>query len=138
MQKAKKIGANALINIQYFKTTGSEAGTGRGTHYYTIHNFRGQIVNIAKKSTYGRFEIKDFKNINDEASKLKIELLEKTKSSENFKAIFWGIIVLVIIFLWASQNKEISIPIVGTFILLFIGSMFAKSNNYDDWLNKIN
>ena len=61
MQKAKKLGANALINMQYFKTTGSEPGTGRGTHYYTIHNFRGQMVNIAKKSTYGRFEIKDFK-----------------------------------------------------------------------------
>lgn len=94
MQKAKKLGANALINMQYFKTTGSEAGTGMGIHYYTIHNFRGQMVNIAKKSTYGKFEIKDFKNINDEASKLKIKLLEKTKSSENFKAIFWGIIIV--------------------------------------------
>ncbi|WP_151943891.1 cold-shock protein [Aliarcobacter butzleri] len=138
MQKAKKLGANALINIQYFKTTGSEAGTGRGTHYYTIHNFRGQMVNIAKKSTYGRFEIKDFKNINDEASKLKIELLEKTKSSENFKAISWGVIVLIALFLWGSQIKEILIPVIGTVVLFFIGIIFIKSNNYDDWLNKIN
>ena len=38
-----------------------------GIHYYTIHNFRGQMVNL-QKSTYGKFEIKDFKNINDEAS----------------------------------------------------------------------
>ncbi len=137
MQKAKKLGANALINIQYFKTTGSEPGTGRGTHYYTIHNFRGQMVNIAKKSTYGRFEIKDFKNINDEASKLKIELIETTKSSEYFKLTFWGIILLSILLLWGTKNDEIVIPLVGTGILLFVGIIFIKSNNYDDWLNKI-
>lgn len=136
MQKAKKLGANALINMQYFKTTGSEAGTGMGIHYYTIHNFRGQMVNIAKKSTYGKFEIKDFKNINDEASKLKIKLLEKTKSSENFKAIFWGIIIVIIVVLWVSQNKEILVPIFGTIFLLVLGRIFAKSNNHDDWLNK--
>lgn len=37
---AREIGANAVMLVQYFKTKGSEAGTGRGVHHFTIHNFR--------------------------------------------------------------------------------------------------
>jgi cold shock CspA family protein len=135
--KAKPIGANSLINVKYIKTTGSEAGTGRGTHYYTIHNFKGQAVNIAKKSSYGKYNLSDFKNINIQADKLKNKLVKQTESSQNFKLTLWGVLIVFIIILWVSQSKNQPIPIIVTGVLIVIGFIFIRSHNYDDWLHKM-
>ncbi|HJE02781.1 MAG TPA: cold shock domain-containing protein [Aliarcobacter thereius] len=137
LSKAKEVGANSLVNVEYFKTTGSEAGTGHGTHYYTVHNFRGQMTSIAKKSTYGKFDLKDFKNINKEASKLKTELEEQTKSSQSFKAYYWLAVLLILIAVWSTSGKDIIGAIILSVFLLFIGLFFIKSKNYDDWLEEI-
>jgi len=37
LERAKKLKINALTEMEYRKTTGSEAGTGKGTYYYSIH-----------------------------------------------------------------------------------------------------
>lgn len=136
--KAKELGANSLVNVEYFKTTGSEAGTGYGTYYYTIHNYKGQMVNAVKKSPYGKFELKDFKNINEESSKLKNILSGKTYLSKNFKSTFWmTTIVLIILLFSTSFNKEPVVSIIGIPVLLFIAFIFARSKDYDSWLQKI-
>lgn len=49
INKANLIGANAIFYTNYYKTTGSEAGTGRGIHHFTIHNYKGRAMNIGKK-----------------------------------------------------------------------------------------
>lgn len=50
---ARAIGANALFRVQYFKTTGQEAGSGRGIHYFTIHNFRGVPAVVGRVTEAG-------------------------------------------------------------------------------------
>jgi len=60
---AESIGANTLLDTQYYKTTGSERGTGQGTHYYTIHNFKGRAANIARKSPNGEYKLDELKTI---------------------------------------------------------------------------
>lgn len=74
---ARLMGANALFNMQYYKTTGSERGTGSGT-YYTIHNFRGRAANISRKSPNGQYNLDDLRQINSNAKKtLKTSLVKK-------------------------------------------------------------
>ncbi len=53
--RANKIGANCVIYMDYYKTTGSELGTGKGTYYYSIHNFRGRAVNIGVTTVNGKY-----------------------------------------------------------------------------------
>lgn len=62
--KAKQFGANALINYHYGKRTGSEAGTGKGTHHFTIHEISAQPVNVAKRSNTGTQQEADFDGLN--------------------------------------------------------------------------
>ncbi|TAK37655.1 MAG: cold shock domain-containing protein [Lysobacteraceae bacterium] len=57
---ASAIGANALFRIEYFKTRGEEAGSGRGIHYFTIHNFRavpGVVGRVTKTGGKTRTEL---------------------------------------------------------------------------------
>ena len=48
-----------------------EAGTGRGIHHYTIHNYVGRAMNIGKKSPDGKYSVQDLTLINKKASELK-------------------------------------------------------------------
>ncbi len=55
----------------YYTKTGLEAGTGRGIHHYTIHNYVGRAMNIGKKSPDGKYSVQDLTLINKKASELK-------------------------------------------------------------------
>lgn len=89
---ARQIGANALINLEYFKTTGSQAGTGNGTYHYTIHNFRGRAVTLAKRNFNGKYHSEDLLGLNDRAEALKKKLVNKTTVSKRIRNIIWLIL----------------------------------------------
>ncbi len=131
---ANNIGANCLLNVRYYKTTGSEAGTGRGTHYYTIHNFCGSAVNIAKKTTHGKYKKEDFRGLNDRANTLKSELILKTSKSSNTKLISWTIL-LAIVFITFLVNQGVGM-VVG-FLGIVLGLMIIRSVDYDSWLEHV-
>lgn len=95
MDGAVRIGANALISFEYYKTTGSEPGTGKGTYHYTIHNFRGRAVIIAKRNSKGKYLQSDFLDLNKTAERLKRRLLEDTKKSKNKRNVIWLIVILL-------------------------------------------
>ncbi|WP_198304205.1 cold-shock protein [Arcobacter vandammei] len=97
INKANLIGANAVFYVNYYKTTGSEAGTGRGIHHYTIHNYVGRAMNIGKKNPNGKYSIQDLTFINKHASELKDYYKNRNKKSIMYRMIFWLIIVIVFI-----------------------------------------
>lgn len=134
IQGAAFIGANSLLNMQYYKTTGSEAGTGNGTHYYTIHNFSGVASNIAKKSSHGQYRLDDLKGINNNAKALKIQLLEKSKSAQQKRVLFWLIIFTFIASLWIIK---VDWAIGGTIGLLILAFVLSHARDYDSWLEEI-
>ncbi len=74
LANARRIGANGVIHVQYFKTRGSEAGTGRGTHYFTIHNFKGHPVSLGRRSVSGTVKEDRLKGVTLRASELKSQL----------------------------------------------------------------
>ncbi len=97
INKANLIGANAIFYTNYYKTTGSEAGTGRGIHHFTIHNYKGRAMNIGKKSANGKYSVQDLTTINKQASELKDYYLNKNKKFRIYRMIFWLIVVLIFI-----------------------------------------
>lgn len=97
INKANLIGANAIFYTKYYKTTGSEAGTGRGIHHFTIHNYAGRAMNIGKKSPNGKYSAQDLTFINKQACELKDYYKNKNKKSRKYRIIFWLIIILIFI-----------------------------------------
>lgn len=51
---AQAIGANGLLDLEYFTTTGSEQGTGSGIHHFTIHHYRGRAVVFGRRHAHGQ------------------------------------------------------------------------------------
>lgn len=129
---ARLISANALLNVEYYKTTGSEPGTGKGTYYYTIHNFKGRASNIGKKKSNGEYSKADLSCINDRAEFLKQTLKAKSDSAKMYRLIFWFVIFTVIFWLWTAQHD---IAIIGT-IIIIIGFILSHATDYDSWLEK--
>ncbi len=127
---AEYIGANALINLEYYKTTGSEAGTGSGTYYYTIHNFCGRAVTIAKRNLKGKLRVDDLSGLNQRAEALKKNLVDKTKMSKRKRNIIWLIVLILSFFALVTEPWFIV-------ALLIIGYFFGRSTDYDSWLEKI-
>ncbi len=130
---AKAVGANCVLNMEYYKTTGSESGTGSGIYYYTIHNFYGIAANIAKLSTDGEYKKEDFNSINEIAKQLKQELSAKTESSGITRIILWIVNILLI---YVCFNSKESSGFVVAIILGILGLMFIRANDYDSWLKK--
>ncbi|MGB3751303.1 MAG: cold shock domain-containing protein [Arcobacteraceae bacterium] len=131
---AELIGANALLDMQYYKTTGSERGRGQGTHYYTIHNFKGRAVNIAKKSPAGEYELEELKMINSNAEELKSELSKQSSSAQIKRLSFWLIILTLIGGLWMIQEDNATL---GTIVLLILAYSFSHATDYDSWLKEV-
>ena len=125
INKANLIGANAIFYTKYYKTTGSEAGTGRGIHHFTIHNYVGRAMNIGKKSPDGKYSVQDLTLINKKASELKDYYKNKNKKSRKYRIIFWLIIILIFI--------KYFIFVIA--IILFI-EMFFSIDNEILWLEK--
>ncbi|MBD3792339.1 MAG: hypothetical protein IE918_09410 [Campylobacterales bacterium] len=120
--------------MEYYKTTGSEAGTGNGTHYYTIHNFRGRPANIGKRSLTGNFSKNDLVRINENAKKLKSELIMKTNAAKNKRLIFWLVLLSIIGLTWLI-NKDIAVPVsIG---LIVVGFFLSHATDYDSWLEEM-
>jgi len=64
--RAKEVGANAVLSVEYYKTTGSS-----GNYLYTVHNFKGRIATVAKRNSLGSLKKDDFCKINDKAKILR-------------------------------------------------------------------
>jgi cold shock CspA family protein len=131
IERAQSIGANALLNLQYYTTTGSEPGTGKGTHHFTIHNYRGTPSVVAKKITNASKTKEELSIVSSNAHQLKNKLKQKT-NSEMKKARWIWLAVWISAFTVADK-----IPyIIALFVL---GAIFGSSSYHDGWLvNKHN
>jgi len=131
IDSAQQIGANALINLQYYKTKGSEPGTGNGTYHFTIHNFCGRAVTLAKRNSNGQFKANDLTGLNQTAQTLKNALVAKTKASKRKRNIVWLMVIVLSFFAYEIQPLAI-------IAFVIIGFIFGRATNYDSWLQKPN
>lgn len=91
---AKHCNANGIIELEYYKTTGSEMSNNFnlfGTYHYTIHNFKGRLVGIGRKSMFGI-------NTKEELSKIENNIKHFTKHNHNAFPVVWVLIGIFVFF----------------------------------------
>ncbi len=124
INNATQIGANGLIELDYYKTRGE-----LGNYNYTIHNFRGRPVTLAKKNTNGVNQ-RDLLGLNDkadslkkslEAKKLEVTLKQKYAITCREKLILRQYLILVMGLL--STHFLLSVPLPDIFIFIFVFSL---------------
>lgn len=131
IRRAKQIGANALIDVEYYKATGSASGSGSGVYHYTIHNFRGRAVMLGKRNSLGKYTVGDLTGVNQRAGGLKAHLVKKTKTNEMKRFGVWlGVLASALIALLQAPWL-----IIGIVIFAFLYS--GNSMDYDHWLEKM-
>lgn len=135
IDSAMHVRANALVGTSYYKTTGSEAGTGNGIHHYTIHNFRARIAIVARRSPKGEFSTDDLRGLNQRAVIEKQRLVELNIQSIKKRNLIWAGIVGISVLLLAASDSSGSIFAI-IFIAPLIGLALGKSTNYDYWLQR--
>lgn len=134
LARVAKLGGNGAVGVGYYKSTGSEAGTGRGTHHFTIHNFRAHPVFVGRASTAGTVSRQDVASLDERASALKKELVSRTRSSTS------GAIVAAVVVLVIAMMLVMAIGDFGSLIALVIGviasiAVFrALDEDHDGWL----
>lgn len=129
---ASFLGANAVIHATYDKSTGSEAGTGRGTHYYTIHHYYGKPIIIGKRNNNGVSRHKLYKNLNETARQLKIKYNEEYRKSKKNHFIAGSISFLGTALIYFGMDNVLLSLVAG---IVSFGIMFSATDN-GAWLNK--
>lgn len=134
---ARHVGANALIESEYYKTTGSEQGTGKGTHHYTIHNFRARIATVGKKDMNGSLTLDDLTGLNQRAFQIKRRFTEvnRCNESENQKRrkMIWGGGAALTLILWLSGASK-GVLLGAAVITMFLPVFLDEATNNGDWL----
>jgi cold shock CspA family protein/uncharacterized protein YbjQ (UPF0145 family) len=136
IEGAVAIGANALIDFDYYKTTGSS-----GNYKFTIHNFRGRAVTIAKRKANGQYKADVLSGLNQRAELRKESFVRKTNSNRKKRYIIHGsVITLSISFLIGAlltNNPAFILPILPFFI---VGRIILMKGHYlyeyGSWLER--
>lgn len=128
IERARRIGANALIELAYHKTTGSEPGSGRGIHHFTIHNFRGRLVMLGKRNSRGKYKANDLSGLNDSAAAWKKQLDEHANRRKRKRNLSWTLGIIISFFVLGLQ---LTLMVIFVFI---ISAVFEAPANHDSWL----
>lgn len=132
IHSAELIGANAIVELEYYKTTGSRPGQGKGTYYYTIHNYRGRVMTVAKRHSRGTYHADDLQGLNQRANTLKHAMLEKTAQSKKKRNAIWLAVLAGLGGCWVSLPFLYLCLLVPAFLTVLI--IFGCSQDFDSWL----
>ncbi len=132
LDSAMRVRANALVDLEYYKTTGEEPGTGHGIHRYTVHNFRARIVTIARKSANGEHRADELRGLNQRAYAEKLHLVAMTGQSKRKRNKRWALIGGISVLLAAGLpgplgNAALPMGLLVAFIL-------GRTTRYEHWL----
>lgn len=130
IENAEYLGSNGMVDFRYFKTTGDEAGPSGGTHYFTVHNYSGRIVTLAKKSVLGEYSIPELMGLNEYAMSKKEELVELNNKSKNKRNMIYSLAFFASI---VSFSFAWWLPILWFFIAWYISDV----KEYDWWLEHV-
>ncbi|WP_281072369.1 cold-shock protein [Succinivibrio dextrinosolvens] len=141
-----RLGANAVIGLNIFQTTGEEPGTGNGTHYFTIHNYFGRVAKVGKISSIG-IRASQTQKLNDAIDERKAEEVaylakkdkEFTKKRNIITAFIFALSLLISIFILMSPLTEcflysIGIAVLACILIDYIQNLTLKEERIDDFL----
>jgi len=134
IDNAIAIGANALIDLEYYKTTGSS-----GNYNFSIHNFCSRAVTIAKRKSSGKYKKDDLLGLNQKAAALKESFIEKNndtkrKQQKKKQFVYYIMSILSACFLAGAVLTQNLIFLIGIPIFCVIGGLIIISqDSYCDY-----
>ncbi|MGF1689051.1 cold shock domain-containing protein [Photobacterium japonica] len=129
---AELLGANAIVDLEYYKTTGSRLGQRKGTYYYTVHNFRGRVMTVAKRHSQGTYRSDDLLGLNQRADAVKVAMSEKTAKSKKKRNSVWLVVLALLGGCWLSLPFLYTCLFIPAFVtVLFV---FGYADDHDAWL----
>lgn len=136
-ERARRIGATAVLEVEYSKTRGAESGSGHGTHYFTIHHFDGRPVVVGKPSIHGNHRMDALVGLDERAAQLKRGLVAKTRKSQTIATLVAAFIFVALgpMGLFVSRIPALLGLFVFVFAAIFsivIWTLVAK--DHDSWL----
>lgn len=144
LAKAAVLGATGVVLVNYYKTRGSEAGTGRGTHHYTIHNFRAHPVVVARRHASGTRHRSELEGLSARIQTIKSSLVESSRKSRVLAlrvaaGAFAGVLLLAAVLI---LNYFRSVTLAPTMLSLIFASALALGvfllvrEDHDSWLER--
>lgn len=136
-QKIKQLGANAIINLEYSKSTGSD-----GNYQYSIHNYFGDIVLIGKRSKNGDVKQENLPDLNKNSQAYKDlkekEYLNSETNTWIFLVIFFGVLSIIAggVSFSNSNSSLFGFLEIGILVITVILRFFITNDNQADWLIK--
>lgn len=129
--KAKSLGANALLGLHFFETTGDEPGRGKRKHYYTIHNFWAAPVVLGRGGSKDDRETCNAE-FNRRVVERKSQLRAKTIRSRVMHFSAWCLAGLITVSAFSlGPNGGIG----GFLFVIWYGIyMIGLPKNHDEWL----
>lgn len=76
---ASRLGANAVIDLQYSKSTVQS-----GNYHYSVHHYSGRLACVGRKRRGGKFKLSDFEAVNDIAARQKSAYEQKNTDDQTF------------------------------------------------------
>ena len=128
---ASAIGANALFRVEYFKTRGEEAGSGRGIHYFTIHNFRAVPGVVGRVIDTGGKTRAELARLSERVAELSLQMADQRKErrQKGFLCILGAAASTAVSFVMLGPNLAALIP--GAILALLARDFFRLQ---DVWL----
>lgn len=121
------LGANAAIDVKLTKTTGSEPGTGSGTHYYTIHRFSGKVARIAKISSEGH-SISKLQDLDTHIQNLINRDSERMEQNERVNSrLYLSLAVFIFMTIYTIFSPSITVFGIEIIVAIFLFSLIKSS-----------
>lgn len=134
LERVASLGATGAVLVRYYKTTGSEAGTGRGTHHYTIHNFSAHPVIVGRASTQGTRTKDQLPRLDLLVTEVKAGLVARTRAARNAGFSVAAVIMgLAAVPAMAFRDGGALIALGAGAVVAMIG-FSVMSKDHDGWL----
>ncbi len=134
VQHARSLGANALVNVRYSRTTEIS-----GNHNYSVHHFVGDPVVVARRSNHGQLRLDDIPDLERAASaryrKVKANndlYWDRAKPVASLATIAWIAGSMVAISEWGFRSSVLYL--LGSAVLLALGIASIPPARMHEWL----
>jgi len=125
VNNASRTGANALCDVQYYKTTGSS-----GNYNFTIHNYKGRITVLGKKNACSKYKLEDMVGINKQANTLKVLFEQEAKDAKARRNKKWLWVILGVI------PIAIISPTLAAGLLTLAWLILGEPEQPENWLER--
>jgi cold shock CspA family protein len=144
LARASLLGATGVVLVSYYKTRGSEAGTGKGVHHYTIHNFHAHPVVVARRHAAGVRRRAELEGLSARIRTLKSSLVESSRRSRALAsrvgiAAFAAVVLLGAVLILGFLGAVTLFSLLATIIMasaVAAGAFALIRKDHDGWLQE--